>query len=794
MSESITPITIEEKMKDSYLNYSLSVIVGRALPDVRDGLKPVHRRILYAAMELGLSSGKPHKKSARIVGEVLGKYHPHGDTAVYDAMVRMAQDFNQRYQLIDGHGNFGSIDGDSPAAMRYTEARLTEFSEKLLEDINLDTVDFRENFDGTLEEPEVLPSRIPNLLVNGSSGIAVGMSTSIPPHNLKEVIDALKYLIKHPGAKIDTLVDNYISGPDFPTGAKIIGNSGLKKAYKTGKGKITLRGNSRIEKSGRKKQIIITELPYQVNKAKLIENIADLVNKEKINNVTDIRDETDKEGLRVVLDLKQNADPQIVLNRLYKYTSLQKNYRINLLALVENRPEVMNLKTMLNHFIVFRKNIITRRTKHKLNKTRERYHIVNGLISAISRLDLVISIIRNSQSTTEAKSSLQKKLDITEKQADAILKMQLQRLVVMEINKLKEEKNELESKINYYTKILNQKEELEKVLIDEFNEIKKNFGDNRKTEIIENEKKAEINKKDLIKEKKAVVSYSYRQNIKRNDSEENIRSSKNDYIIEICKASSLDHLLFFNQKGNVYSLPIHDIPEHHGLSTGDNLNNFIKIPLHEKIVKVAPLNDKNKKSYINIATSNGIIKKTKGKEYETSYSKIKAINLNQEDQVVDVSISNGENTFFMATRNGRTIIFEENEINATGRNTIGSRGITLEDGDKVINMSLIKEKDFIVSISESGSANKISIKDFKIQNRNGKGYKTTSSDNYNMVGIFPVNMGQKILITTEEDKYHLVTTEDFSLTQRPGYMYELVELENGDKIKGAIPLPETKVK
>ncbi|MFW6007474.1 MAG: DNA gyrase subunit A [Halanaerobiales bacterium] len=785
----ITPITIEEKMKDSYLNYSLSVIVGRALPDVRDGLKPVHRRILYAARELGLTSGKPHKKSARIVGEVLGKYHPHGDAAVYDAMVRMAQHFNQRYQLIDGHGNFGSIDGDSPAAMRYTEARLTPFSEKMLKDIKLDTVDFIENFDGTLEEPEVLPSSIPNLLVNGSSGIAVGMSTSIPPHNLKEVINALKYLIKHPGAKIETLIDNYISGPDFPTGAQIIGTKGLKKAYKTGKGKVTLRGKSKISKSGRKIQIIITELPYQVNKAKLIENIADLVNQDKISNVTDIRDETDKEGMRIVLELKQNAEPQIVLNRLYKYTKLQKNYRINLLALVNNRPEVMNLTTILNHFITFRKNVITRRTKHKLKNTEERYHIVMGLIKAVSELDLVISIIRNSRSTETARDSLQKKLKITERQAEAILQMQLRRLVVMEINKLKEEKAELESKINYYQKILNNEKELDKVLIEELNQIKKEFGDKRKTTIIENEEKAEISKKDLIKEKKAVVSYSYRQNLKRTNSRKNIRSSKKDYIIEICSGLSLDHLLFFNQKGQVYSLPIHDIPEHHGLSTGDSLSKFLKIPLNENIVKVLCLNEEIKNKYINIATIEGIVKKSLGKEYETTYSKIKAIKLNQNDEVVDASVSNGNKEVFLATQKGRTIRFNEKEINATGRNTIGSKGITLEDQDQLINMNIINDEEYIVSISKNGTANKISIKDFKSQNRNGKGYKISSADSYEMIGIFPVKSEQKILLITTEDKFKIVNENEISLTQRPGYMYKLFELDNDEKIKEALPLP-----
>ena len=453
----IKPVAIEDKMKNSYLNYSLSVIVSRALPDVRDGLKPVHRRILYASHGLGLTHNKPHKKSARIVGEVLGKYHPHGDNAVYNAMVRMAQPFNQRYILIDGHGNFGSIDGDSPAAMRYTEARLTEMSSKILEDIEKETVNFDDNFDGSLEEPLVLPSKIPNLLVNGASGIAVGMSTSIPPHNLNEVIDALKHLIKHPNARLKTIMKK-MPGPDFPTGAQIIGDDGIKKAYKTGNGKITLRAKTKVEKNGRKKQIIVTELPYQTNKAKLIEEIANLVKKEKLEKITDIRDESDQDGLRISIDLKRGSDSELVLNRLYKYSSLQTNYRINLLALNDNRPEVMDIITILKHFIKFRQNVITKRTEYKLRKAEDRYHILQGLIKAIDKLDLVISIIRNSDSKNEAKNSLKNRLDISEEQAKAILSMQLQRLVGMETQKLKDEAGDLEKKIKRYENILFDKE------------------------------------------------------------------------------------------------------------------------------------------------------------------------------------------------------------------------------------------------------------------------------------------------------------------------------------------------
>src|SRR6056297_2740712 len=584
MSEKIYPIAIEDKMKNAYLNYSLSVIIGRALPDVRDGLKPVHRRILYAAKELGLLHNRPHKKSARLVGEVLGKFHPHGDSAVYDAMVRMAQHFNQRYRLIDGHGNFGSIDGDSAAAMRYTETKLTEIAEELLENIDEETVSFADNFDGSLKEPEVLPSKIPNLLINGSSGIAVGMSTSIPPHNLGEVIDAALHLLEYPNARLDTIIKNYLPGPDFPTGASIIGNDGIKSAYETGKGKITLRAKSKIEKEKRHQNLIITEIPYQVNKAKLIEEIADLVNKGKISSVSDLRDESDKKGIRIVIELKSNADPDLTLNRLYKYTNLQNNFRINLLALDNKKPVVMGLLEILNHFLDFRKDVIKKHTEYNLNKSEDRFHILEGLKRAIDELDIVIQVIRSSQSKKEAKEKLVTKLKISEKQAQSILEMQLQRLVGMEFEKLEAEKDELAKKIKYYKNILNNQEQLNNVLREELKSVKKNFYDPRRTDIIADDSKAEITKDDFIKEKNAVLSLSYRGIIKRNEEYKNLREAKNDYLISTVEGSSLDQLLFFSDQGEVYNLQVHDIEEHHGLATGDNLSKYLQIPIKENII------------------------------------------------------------------------------------------------------------------------------------------------------------------------------------------------------------------
>ena len=785
----ITPVTIEDKMKDSYLSYSLSVIVSRALPDVRDGLKPVHRRILYASNELGLTHKKSHKKSARIVGEVLGKYHPHGDRAVYNAMVRMAQPFNLHYPLIDGHGNFGSIDGDSAAAMRYTEARLTKLSADILDDIEKDTVNFTDNFDGSLKEPVVLPSKVPNLLVNGASGIAVGMSTDIPPHNMTEVIDALLHMSHHPNARLKTIMDK-IKGPDFPTGAKIIGSEGIKEAYKTGKGKITLRAKSKIEKDGRTKQIIITELPYQTNKAKLIEEIANLVKKEKVSNISDIRDESDQDGLRIAIDLKRGAESELILNRLFKYSSLQKSYRINLLALHNNRPAVMSLKEMLNHFLDFRRKIINKRTKHLLEKAENRYHIVEGLIKAIDKLDLVISIIRNSESTSEAKNKLIDKLAITKKQANAILNMRLQRLVGMETEKLKTEAKNLEEKIERYNSILNKKEVLDKLLRKELKNIKEKYGDKRNTEIIDNEDKAVIDKTDLIKVKKAVISLSHRNKIKRTDSLENIRAAKKDHIIKIVKGKTFDNLLFFTDVGQVYTLEVHELPEHHGLSTGENLKKYIKIPLKENIIGMTCINKENKNKYITLATKNGMIKKTKISEYETNYTKIKAIKLNKKDKVVSMEITNDNSDIIMANSNGKVIRFHANSFSDTGRNTKGSKGMKLEKNDYILNMGKSDNKNYIIPVTKSGKGHRSHKKHFKPQNRNGKGLNIAAASNYSIHSVVLANENENLLITTIEEKLYKIPINKITEVERPGYMYKLIDLNNNDKIKEVKVIPE----
>jgi DNA gyrase subunit A len=784
MKEEIYPIAIEDKMKDAYLNYSLSVIIGRALPDVRDGLKPVHRRILFAAKELGLLHNRPHKKSARLVGEVLGKFHPHGDSAVYEAMVRMAQDFNQRYQLIDGQGNYGSIDGDSAAAMRYTETKLTEIAEALLDNIDEETVKFIDNFDGSLQEPEVLPSKIPNLLINGSSGIAVGMSTSIPPHNLGEVIDASIHLLDYPNARLDTIIKNHIPGPDFPTGAMIVGNDGINSAYETGKGKITLRAKSIIEKEGRHKNLIITEIPYQVNKAKLIEEIAGLVNKGKISEVSDLRDESAKNGIRIVIELKSNADPELILNRLYKYTSLQTNFRINLLALNDKKPVVMGLLEILEHFLDFRKEVIRNHTKYNLNKSENRYHILEGLKRAIDELDIVIQVIRNSQSKQEARDKLMDALDISEKQAQSILEMQLQRLVGLEFEKLEAEREDLAEKIKYYKNILNKKEELNSVLRDELKDIKKRFGDKRRTEIINDDSKAEITKDDLIKEKNAVLSLSYRGIIKRNEVYKNLRAAKNDYLISTAAGSSLDQLLFFSNQGEVYNLQVHDIDEHHGLATGDNLSKYLQIPIKENIISLNILaKDKvnSKNDFYTFVTENGLIKRSNADEYRTNYSHIRAIKLDN-DQLINVEKTNADQDLFVVSKNGYIIRFSGKSFSTTGRNTLGSKAINLDKKDRVIYFNTYSPDDFLISISEDGRANKIKICNFKAQKRNGKGFRIFSNTNYKLAGAVKAAKNDKLLIAAKNGEVNEIKVNDVPETTPGGNMYKVTQELEFEKI------------
>ena len=720
MSEKIKPISIEDKMKDAYLSYSLSVIVSRALPDVRDGLKPVHRRILYGCDQLGLSSDRPHKKSARLVGEVLGKFHPHGDNALYKTLVRMAQPFSQRYQLIDGHGNFGSIDGDNAAAMRYTEARLTPLSEEMLEDLDKDTVPFSDNFDGTLTEPDVLPAAFPNLLINGSSGIAVGMSTDIPPHNLREVIEGTKALMKDSDLEVEDLRE-YIPGPDFPTGGKIIGGEKIRKAYHTGSGSVVNRGSVHIERRNNGRQLVITEIPYQINKSKLVEEITKEVKKDNLDKISTVRDESDQEGLRVVLELKYDAEPEIVENRLYKYTSLQKRQRINMLALKDEQPEVMDLKEILKNFVTFRREVVRNRIENLLEDEEEKLEVLKGLRAALDDLDLIISLIRNSRSRQEASRALQKEFDITENQADAILSMRLERLVRMERDNIQENLQKTEAKIDRYRELLSSQEKLDELIISELDEIKDKYGDKRRTEIISDEEQAEIDKQDLIKSRSVVMSISARGRIKKTDSRKNIRAAKNDHVTQIMEMNSLDSLLFFTRGGYCYNLPVHEVADHHGLSTGDPLTKFLETAPEEEIIGKMSLNEEVRENYIATCTDQGRVKITAGSEYETSVSRIKAINLSGGDGVVSAFPLKTSSDLILISSRGRIIRFSAEEISISGRNTMGSWGIKLESDDSLQRALSLEDENNLVVSTPRGRMGRLKVAGLKRQNRYGKG-------------------------------------------------------------------------
>ena len=756
MTDEIIPISIEEKMKESYLNYSLSVIVGRALPDVRDGLKPVHRRLLYGAYELGLTSDKPHKKSARIIGEVLGKFHPHGDNALYNAMVRMAQDFNQRYPLIDGHGNYGSIDGDSAAAMRYTEARLSSLSQELLKDLKFDTVEYKDNFDNTLQEPKVLPAAFPQLLVNGSSGIAVGMSTDIPPHNLGEVIEATIALIKNKELNIKDLME-YIPGPDFPTGGQIIGLNNIKEAYENGNSSLKVRGKIIRESN----KLIITEIPYQINKTKLISEITDQIEKENLRNITDIRDESDQHGIRIVLNIKTGSDYSIIKNRLFKYTSLMTNIRVNMLALYENKPIVMNLKDILVHFIKFRRKTVKTRIQNLLERDKDKLKIMEGIIIALDFLDKVIYIIRGSKSKSEAINRLSEELEITEKQANAIMEMQLQRLVRMQQQELKDDHDSIKKQIENYKEILNNTQKLDNLIIDELNKIKATHSDQRRTRIIKDENKATIEKEDLIKEKEYFISLSANGLIKKSLDKENIRTAKNDFITEIFALKSFDDLLFFTEDGQVYRLPVHDIPEHHGLSTGDPLENYFSLPPNENLVKILPLNDKIKEGNLIIVTSKGKIKATKGNEYISNVSKIKAINLEENDSVKEVFSGSLANDILIGINTGKFIRFNGSEISTTGRNTKGYNAIKFKENQDIIFADIIKDQTELLIFGEDKRIAKVGLEYIKPQKRYGKGNQIMHK-NYNVLSAIICPENSQIYIQDIEENSDILETKNLS--------------------------------
>jgi DNA gyrase, A subunit len=792
--ENIIPVGIEDEMQRSYIDYAMSVIVGRALPDVRDGLKPVHRRILYAMNELGLTPDKPYRKSARIVGDVLGKYHPHGDAAVYDAMVRMSQDFSIRYPLVDGHGNMGSIDGDPPAAMRYTEARLSRISLEMLAGINEETVDFMPNFDDTLKEPTVLPSRFPNLLVNGSQGIAVGMATNIPSHNLNEIVDGIIALIDDPDIDIDGLM-KFVKGPDFPTGASIMGTKGIKDAYYTGRGKIILRSKVEIEEAKGRSRILIKEIPYMVNKAKLVENIANLIKDKKIDGIADLRDESDRTGMRVVLELKRDANPNVILNTLYAHTQLQDTFGVIMLALVRGVPKVLNLKDMMVEYLNFQKEVVTRKTRYELNKAQERAHILEGLRIALDHIDEVINLIRSSATTQEAKSGLIDRFGLSEKQAQAILDMRLQRLTGLERKKIDEEYEGLLKNIAEYNEILSSESRLLNVIKDDLIRIKEKYGDKRRTEIIP--EFTEIDMEDLIKEEDVVVTITHFGYIKRIPLS-NYRSQRRggkgligittreeDFVEDIFITSTHDNLLFFTNQGNVYRLRSFDIPEESRQAKGTALVNLIQLRPGEKVNAVLPVRSFDEGSAILMVTRTGLIKKTDLNEYgNVRKTGIKALSLEENDELISVRLAESGQEIIIGTKNGMCIRFSEKDVRTSGRTSKGVTAIELDKDDEIIGMDLIDGGGYVLTVTENGFGKRTPTSEYRLQARRGKGIKAYNRSDKNgyAITIRVVQQEDDLMITTLNGNIIRLKVSDIPELHRNSQGVRLIRLDDGDKV------------
>lgn len=768
LANRIIPVDIETEMKQSFIDYAMSVIVDRALPDVRDGLKPVHRRILYAMHILGFTPDKPHRKSATTVGEVLGKYHPHGEAAVYDSLVRMAQDFSLRYTLIDGHGNFGSVDGDPPAAMRYTEARLSRISTEMMRDINKDTVDFKPNFDEHEIEPVVLPSRFPNLLVNGSSGIAVGMATNIPPHNLGEVIDGIIKAIDNPDVTIDEL-NEIIKGPDFPTGGEIVGTSGIREAYNTGKGRIVVRAVAEIEEySGNRQRIVVTELPYQVNKARLIERIAQIVKEKKIDGISDLRDESDRDGMRIVVELRRDANAKVVLNRLYSFTQMQDAFNVNMLALVQTpdgkfEPRILNLKEAIQYYIRHQEDVIRRRTRYDLEKAEARAHILEGLRIAIDNLDEVISIIKASKNEPAAKENLIARFNFSEKQAQAIVDMRLGRLTALEQEKLEEEYRELQEKIAYYRDVLAKPELVSKIIKDELTEIKEKYGDERRTSITAEE--FEIDMEDLIKDEPVVVTLTRFGYIKRISSSAyksqkrggkgitGLTTREDDFVVDMFTTTTHKYLMFFTNKGRAYKLRAWQIPEAGRQARGTAIVNLLELEPGEKINAFIRLDGDEKDAYLVMATKNGMIKKTPLEQYENiRKGGIQAITLREGDELIETRLSYGKDDIILITRNGMSIRFHEKDVRPMGRTSMGVIGIRLEDDDEVIAMLKHLPNSTLLVVTQNGFGKRTEFEEYKIQQRGGKGiltYRVTEKTGHLIGAVAAYDEDDLLLISTD---------------------------------------------
>lgn len=785
---------INVEMRESFMDYAMSIIVSRALPDVRDGLKPVHRRILYAMNELGMHPDKPFKKSARIVGEVIGKYHPHGDSAVYETMVRMAQDFSMRYMLVEGHGNFGSIDGDFAAAMRYTEARLSKIAMEMLRDINKETVDFMPNYDGEEHEPVVLPARYPNLLVNGVSGIAVGMATNIPPHNLGEVIDGVQALIANPDLDSLDLMD-YIKGPDFPTAGYIIGRTGIRQAYTTGRGSITMRAKTRIEENNNKARIIVDELPYQVNKARLVEKIAELVREKRIDGITDLRDESDRTGMRVVIELRRDVNPNIVLNNLYKHTALQSTFGINMLAIVNNEPKILTLKEVLHHYLQHQVEVIRRRTEFELKKAEARAHILEGLRTALDHLDEVIALIRGSQTTEIARNGLMERFGLSQEQAQAILDMRLQRLTGLERDKIENEYQELLQKIAEYREILANEALVLQIISDELQEIRERFADERRTEILVGEES--ILDEDLIPQEEVVITITHTGYIKRLPLT-TYRSQKrggrgvvgmdtkdNDFVEHLFVTNSHHYLMFFTDRGKAYRLKAYEIPELGRTARGTPIINLIQIEQGETVNAVIPVERFDEDKYLFFATRSGVVKKTPIEDYiNIRKGGLIAVNLREDDILIDVKLTDGNQEVIMGTAQGMSIRFPESDVRSMGRAATGVKGITLDPDDQLIGMDVIVPEQDILIVTTKGYGKRTPASEYRIQSRGGKGIKTINVTDKNgpVVGLKVVKDEEDLMIITASGTLIRTSMEGISTMGRNTQGVKLINIREDDSV------------
>ncbi|NIO15438.1 MAG: DNA gyrase subunit A [Deltaproteobacteria bacterium] len=802
--KNIHSVTIEDEMKRSYLDYAMSVIVGRALPDVRDGLKPVHRRILFAMNELGNDWNKPYKKSARIVGDVIGKFHPHGDTAVYDALVRMVQDFSLRYPLVDGQGNFGSVDGDAPAAMRYTEVRLQKIAGELLRDIEKETVDKVPNYDGSLDEPTVLPARIPNLIVNGATGIAVGMATSIPPHNLSEVIDALVALIANPHIANEEMMQ-FVRGPDFPTGAIIYGTEGIREAYRTGRGSVTIRARAYMEqaKRGDRVSIIVSEIPYQVNKARLIEKVADLVKNRQIEEISDIRDESDKEGTRIVFELKKDSIPEVVLNKLYKNTQMQTSFGIQFLAIANNQPKTFALKELLSEFILYRKEIVTRRTLFDLEKARGRAHILEGLLIALANLDAVIELIKKSKDPKVARVGLMERFSLSDKQAGAILEMRLQRLTGLERQKIKDEYAEIKKTITTLEAVLADEKVMMKVIADELIEVREMYGDERKSQIIEETEDLGI--EDLIVDEEMVVTVSHSDYIKRNPisfyraqrrggrGKIGMATRAEDFVSKLFIATMHSYLLFFSDRGRVYWRKVHEIPEASRTAKGRAIVNLLRLQPGENITAVLPVREFEPGNYIIMATERGLIKKTDMMDFSRPRSTgIIAISLRDEDRLIEAAISSGEDEVILSTRRGLSIRFSEKDVRGMGRQATGVKAVNLGKDDIVVSMKIVRGGGTIMTVTELGYGKRTPESDYRKQSRGGKGIITlrVTGKTGHVIGSIFVSDDDNLMLISDKGKIIRIRVNEVRVVGRNTQGVRLMEMEEEDRLKAIDRLAE----